>query len=221
MKQLEPVEPEDPSLQVPDYFNLFKSFTVKDLFDARVHYGHKEGSLNEYMKRYIYGSRMGHLIFDLDITAEHLRQALNITAHVALRGGIIIFFNRNPQTAHMVEKMAMECGEYSHTRYWRGGSFTNANVQFGAVTRLPDLCVFFNSLNDILVEHTAIKGAAKMNIPTIGIVDTNSFPNLITWPVPGNDDSPSSIALYCKLFKGAVLAGKAKRKEVLESIENE
>lgn len=214
-------EPEDISLTVPDFFNLYNSFTVKDLFDARVHYGHKEGSLNEHMKRYLYGSRMGHLIFDLDVTAEHLRQALNVTAHIAFHGGIILFFNRNPQTGHMVEKMASECGEYAHTRYWRGGSFTNSNVQFAAVTRLPDLCIFFNTLNDILRDHTAIVGAAKMNIPTIGIVDSNANPNLITWPVPGNDDSPTSIALYCKLFKGAVLAGKAKRKEVLENTKEE
>lgn len=218
MRQLQPeTEPLDHTLTVPDYFNLYNTFTVKDLFDARVHYGHKEGSLHDLMKRYIYGNRMGHLIFDLDVTAEHLRQALNITAHVAFRGGIILFFNRNPQSAHMVERMAMECGEYSHTKYWRGGSFTNANVQFGAVTRLPDLCIFFNTLNDILAQHTAISGAAKMNIPTIGIVDSNCNPNLISWPVPGNDDSSASIALYCKLFKNAVLAGKAKRKEVLES----
>jgi len=208
-------EPVDPSLTVPDYFNVYNTFTVKDLFDARVHYGHKEGSVDDRMKEFFYGSRLGHIVFDLDKTAIHLREALNITAHIAFRGGIILFFNRSPSTAHMVERTAMECGEYAHTKYWRGGSFTNANVQFGAVTRLPDLCIFLNTLNDILVQHTAVRDAAKMNIPTIGIVDSNCNPNLITWPVPGNDDSPASIELYCKLFKTAILKGKEKRKEVL------
>jgi len=61
-------------------------------------------------------------------------------------------------------------------------------------------------------EHRAISGAAKMLIPTVGIVDTNCDPNLVTFPVPGNDDSLSSIGLFCKVFKEAILRGKAKRK---------
>lgn len=203
-------------LDHPDYFQVHNLFSVKDLFDARVHYGHKEGSLNDNMRPYIYGSRLGHLIFDLDITADHLRKALNFTAHIAYRGGIILFFNRNALNAHLVEKTAVECGEYSHTRYWRGGIFTNANRQFGAVTRLPDLCIFLNTQNNILAQHTAVRDSAKMLIPTIGIVDTNCNPNLITYPVPGNDDSPASIQLYCKLFKAAIFRGKEERKKFMQ-----
>lgn len=188
-------------------------FTVADLFNARVHYGHKIGSLNDNMKPYIYGARLNHLIFDLNTTAEHLLKALNFAAHIAYRDGIILLVCRHPQNANIVERTAMECGEFSHTRYWRGGIFTNSTFQFQAVTRLPDLCIFFNTLNTVLLEHVGIKDAAKMLIPTIGICDTNSNPNLITYPVPGNDDSPASIELYCNLFKKAILLGKEKRKE--------
>ncbi|XP_055627863.1 28S ribosomal protein S2, mitochondrial isoform X1 [Toxorhynchites rutilus septentrionalis] len=203
----------DEILKHSDYFGVHRLFTVEDLFKARVHFGHKEGTLHDNMKGYLYGSRLGHCIIDLDKTAQHLRLALNITAHIAYRGGIILFFNRNALNAHIVEKTAMECGEFSHTRFWRGGVFTNANVQFGAVTRLPDLCIFLNTQTNILEMHTAVKDSAKMNIPTIGVVDTNCNPNLITYPVPGNDDTPSAIELYCNLFKNAILLGKAKMKE--------
>ncbi|XP_050677525.1 28S ribosomal protein S2, mitochondrial isoform X1 [Leptidea sinapis] len=203
-------------LDYPDFFQVHKLFTVKDLFDARVHFGHKEGSLNEFMAPYLYGSRLGHLIFDLDITAEHLRKALNFTAHIAYRGGVICFFNRNALNAHLVEKTAQECGEYAHTRFWRGGIFTNANHQFGAITRLPDLCIFLNTQNNILHQHTAVRDSAKMLIPTIGIVDTNCNPNLITYPVPGNDDTPAAIQLYCKLFKAAIQLGKEARMKFLQ-----
>ncbi|XP_050301104.1 28S ribosomal protein S2, mitochondrial [Anthonomus grandis grandis] len=202
-------------LKHPDYFNVHNMFTVKDLFNAKVHYGHREGSLDNKMLPYIYGSRLGHIIFDLDKTAEYLRAALNITAHIAYRDGIILFFLRGAQNAHLVENCAKECGEFAHTRYWRGGIFTNSEKQFGAVTRLPDLCIFLNTLNDILAQHTAIRDSAKMGIATIGIVDSNCDPNIITYPVPGNDDSPSSIELYCKLFKEAIWRGKEKRKEHL------
>ncbi|XP_037040877.1 28S ribosomal protein S2, mitochondrial [Bradysia coprophila] len=207
--------PEAEALNHPDFFNVHDLFTVRDLFNARVHLGHKDGSLDDRMRPFIFGSRLGHLIFDLDKTAAHLRQALNVTAHIAYRDGVILMFNRNAQNAHIVERTALESGEYSHTRFWRGGIFTNANVQFNAVTRLPDLCIFFNTLNNVLVQHSAVKDSAKMAIPTVGIVDSNCNPNLITYPVPGNDDSPAAIELYCKLFKEAILRGKEKRKEML------
>ncbi|XP_017152047.1 28S ribosomal protein S2, mitochondrial [Drosophila miranda] len=214
-------EPEDIAvieqriLKHPDYFQVHNLFTVRDLFNARVHYGHKEGSLDDRMRPYLYGNRLGHLIFDLDKTAVHLRDALNFVAHIAFRDGIILFFNRNALNAHLVEQKALEAGEFSHTRFWRGGIFTNANVQFDAVTRLPDLCIFLNTQNNVMSQHTAVRDAAKMAIPTVGIVDSNCNPNLITYPVPGNDDSPAAVELYCNLFKEAILRGKRKRRELL------
>ena len=200
-------------LQHPDYFHVHNLFTIKDLFEARVHYGHMEGSFDERMSPYIYGSRMGHMIFDLDKTAEYLRSALNIAAHTAYRDGVILFFLRGAQNSHMVENLALECGEFAHTRFWRGGIFTNSSKQFGEITRLPDLCIFFNTLNNILTQHTAVRDSAKMRIATIGVVDSNCNPNLITYPIPGNDDSPSAIQFYCNVFKAAILRGKEQRKK--------
>lgn len=189
---------------------------MKDLFNARVHMGHREGSLNEHMLPYILGSRMGHLIFDLDKTLDMLHQALNFTAHIAYRDGIILFITQSPQNGHLIEKTALECKEFAHTRVWRQGMFTNSTMIFGAVTRLPDLVIFFNTQTTVLEEHWAVKEAAKMCIPTVGVVDTNCSPNLITYPVPGNDDSPIAIQLYCSLFKEAILKGKKERKRVIE-----
>jgi len=60
--------------------------------------------------------------------------------------------------------------------------------------------------------HGIVNDAAKMLIPTVGIVDSNCGPNLITYPVPGNDDSLCAVELYCRLFKEAILRGKSKRK---------
>jgi small subunit ribosomal protein S2 len=70
-----------------------------------------------------------------------------------------------------------------------------------------------------MTQHTAIRDSAKMNIPTIGIVDSNCSPDLVSYVVPGNDDSPASVDLYCKLFKEAILRGKKKRNEFLVEIE--
>jgi len=200
------------SLQSPDYFQVYNLFTIKDLFEARVHMGHKIGSLVPEMRPFIFGKRFDSLIFDLDITAFHLRQALNFIAHIAYRQGIILFITRSPQTMNLVETTAIEAGEYAHTRAWDTAVFTNSISKFGGITRLPDVVIFLNTLDTVLSTHGAVKDAAKMLIPTVGIVDSNCRPNLISYPIPGNDDSLPAVQLYCKLFKEAILRGKSKRK---------
>lgn len=196
-------------------------FTVKDLFDARVHFGHKLGSLHAKMNPYVFGKRFDHLIIDLEQTAHHLREALNFAAHVAYRGGIILFVSNYQQHCPLIEKTAMECGEYAHTRTWNLGTFVNSTPAFGCTIRLPDLVIFLNTLNTVMNVHKAVFESAKMNIPSIGIVDTNCDPTIITYPVPGNDDSVSSVELYLKLFKTAILKGKEVRKKELEDVPEE
>ncbi|XP_066436337.1 small ribosomal subunit protein uS2m isoform X2 [Eleutherodactylus coqui] len=201
-------------LKHTDFFNLKELLSIPALFEARVHLGHKKGCRHRLMESYIFGCRLDQDIIDLDQTLEHLQMALNFTAHIAYRNGIILFICRNRQFSHQVETLAQECGEYAHTRFWRGGLLTNANVQLGSRVRLPDLIVFLGSLNTVFEQHTAIRDAAKMQIPTVGIVDTNCNPSLISYPVPGNDDSPSAMALYCQLFKMTITRAKAKRKQM-------
>ncbi|XP_019396462.1 PREDICTED: 28S ribosomal protein S2, mitochondrial [Crocodylus porosus] len=211
------------SLKHPDYFNVKELFSLKDLFEARVHLGHKKGCRHRFMEPYIFGCRLQQDIIDLDQTMDHLQLALNFTAHIAYRKGIILFVCRNRQFGHMVELMAKDCGEYAHTRYWGGGLLTNSHVVYGGNVRLPDLLIFLSTLNNVFESHVAIRDAAKMNIPTVGVVDTNCNPSLITYPIPGNDDSPSAMELYCKLFKMTIIRGKDKRKqmEALYKLQNQ
>ncbi|OGN49590.1 MAG: 30S ribosomal protein S2, partial [Caulobacterales bacterium RIFOXYB1_FULL_67_16] len=58
-------------------------------------------------------------------------------------------------------------------------------------------------------EAIAIQEARKLNIPIIAILDTNSDPDGITYPVPGNDDAARAIQTYCDLIADAVLDGLA------------
>ncbi|KAM9841745.1 small ribosomal subunit protein uS2m [Aulostomus maculatus] len=199
-------------LEKPDFFRLSELFTLKQLFDARVHLGHKAGCRHRLMAPYLYGCRLGHDIIDLDQTMELLQQALNFTAHIAYRGGIILFISRRRQFCHLVESTAKSCGEYAHTRYWQGGLFTNLEMQLDHHVRLPDLVIFLSTLNNVLKMHQAIKETAKMNIPTVGVVDSNCNPCLVTYPVPGNDDTPDSVELYCELFQKTILRAKDTRR---------
>nr|CAB3263999.1 28S ribosomal protein S2, mitochondrial-like [Phallusia mammillata] len=188
-------------LKHEDFFGVKDLVTVEDLFKARVHYGHKLGSRNENMKEYLFGCRLDVDIFDLDKTIVHMHTALNFLAHMAFREAIILFITKNPIYAHKVETMAKECGQYAQTRFWHNGCFTNTESVFNTFTwklRLPDVCVFLSLDDRVNSQHEAINEAAKMGISTVGVVDSNVNPTLITYPIPGNDDSIPSAELYCR-----------------------
>ncbi|CAH8290580.1 unnamed protein product [Heterobilharzia americana] len=157
---------------------------------------------------YIYGCRQGIDIIDLEQTNSLLFDALNFTAHIAYRQGIILFMYPYKQMLPLVERTAESVGEYSYCRKWNGGVFTNSSSVFHNQVRLPDLVVFLSTCNSISRSHPAVRDAAKMLIPSVGIVDTNSDPRLVSYPVPGNDDSPTSVRLFCALFSEAIARGK-------------
>lgn len=65
---------------------------------------------------------------------------------------------------------------------------------------------------DILKEHIAVAEARRLNIPTFAIVDTNSNPNLIDFPIPANDDASKSIYVIVKAICDAIAEGMTERK---------
>jgi small subunit ribosomal protein S2 len=68
---------------------------------------------------------------------------------------------------------------------------------------LPDILVII----DTNKESIAVQEAAKLGIPVVAVLDSNSSPDGITFPVPGNDDALRAIELYCDLFAGSVISG--------------
>uniref|UniRef100_A0A0N5C037 Small ribosomal subunit protein uS2m n=1 Tax=Strongyloides papillosus TaxID=174720 RepID=A0A0N5C037_STREA len=204
-------------LQHKDYFNVSELVTINDLFKRRVHYGHKIGTLSENMKWALFGERLGVCIFDLKITQEHLIKALNFLAHIAYRGGIILFVSSDRVNMLHIEKTAEEVGQYSHTRKWQEGTLMNINNLFGAPVRLPDAIVMTSTLTSVLETHPCIIEAAKMTIPTVAVCDSNSDPNYITYAIPGNDDTPIAVRYYLSLFREAILRGQNERKKDMDA----
>jgi len=76
------------------------------------------------------------------------------------------------------------------------------------LTRLPAALFVV----DILKEHIAVAEAKKLNIPTFAIVDTNSNPNEVDFPIPANDDASKSISLVVNVMIQAIEEGLAERK---------
>ena len=198
---------EDPLVH-PDFFDVNALTSVRQLFEARVHLGHKTGTWNPRMKPYLFGSRAGLHIIDLDKTLCHLRRALNVAGHVAYRNGIILFVNERSQFERVVQKAARDCGEYFVAQRWIAGTLTNSYMLLGTL-RLPDLIIFLS----VPPSQTAIREAVMSNIPSIGVVDSDCNPNLISYPIPGNDDTPTAVQLYLSLFSEVISRAKAKRRE--------
>merc|ERR1712227_531520 len=88
------------------------------------------------------------------------------------------------------------------------------NVTFKQEVRLPDLVVMVHTKDKHQYnDHRAIIDAGKVSIPTVGLVDTDCNPNMITYPVPGNDDTQDSVQLFLNLVKSSINLGKKKRAE--------
>jgi small subunit ribosomal protein S2 len=68
---------------------------------------------------------------------------------------------------------------------------------------LPDILFII----DTNKEKLAVEEATKLGIPVIAVLDSNSDPQGVTYPIPGNDDAIRAITLYCELISGAVLDG--------------
>jgi small subunit ribosomal protein S2 len=73
--------------------------------------------------------------------------------------------------------------------------------------KLPDMLFVV----DAVKEHTAVLEARRLGIPVVAPLDTNCDPDLITYPIPGNDDAIRSIQLFCREMTAAINEGKALR----------
>jgi small subunit ribosomal protein S2 len=93
-------------------------------------------------------------------------------------------------------------------------------INFGSISDLGRLpAALF--IVDITKEHIAVAEARRLNIPTFAIVDTNSNPNLVDYPIPANDDAAKSIALVMDIIVAAIQEGLSERKSDKDKGEEE
>jgi small subunit ribosomal protein S2 len=91
-------------------------------------------------------------------------------------------------------------------------------MYFGGIRdmkKLPDMLFII----DAVKEHTAVLEARRLGIPVVAPLDTNCDPDLITYPIPGNDDAIRSIQLFCREMTAAINEGKALRDGANEEAE--
>ena len=222
-------------------------FSMRQLLEAGVHYGHQTARWNPRMGEYIYGDRNGIHILDLTQTVPMLDAALKVVRDTVAKNGRILFVGTKRQAQKPIAEAAEKCAQFYMNHRWLGGTLTNWRTVSGSIARLRELETVLatggegrvkkelltlqrekdklelslggikdmGSIPDIMFvidtnkEAIAIQEARKLNIPIIAILDTNSDPDGITYPVPGNDDAARAIQTYCDLIADAVLDGLA------------
>jgi small subunit ribosomal protein S2 len=116
-----------------------RPLTVKELFEAGVHFGHQTRRWNPKMRPFLYGSRNGTHIIDLDQTVQLFRRAFNFVSDVVARGGHIMFVGTKRQAQDIVREEAQRAAQYYVVNRWLGGTLTNFRTIKGGLERLRAL----------------------------------------------------------------------------------
>ncbi|MCV6596659.1 MAG: 30S ribosomal protein S2 [Mangrovicoccus sp.] len=111
-------------------------FTMRQLLEAGVHFGHQTQRWNPRMETFIYGSRNGIHILDLTQTAPMLDAALNAIQETVAKGGRILFVGTKRQAQKPVAEAAEKCAQYYMNHRWLGGTLTNWKTVSQSINRL-------------------------------------------------------------------------------------
>jgi len=222
---------------------------IKQLLEAGVHFGHQTKRWNPKMKKFIFGSRSGIYIIDLEKTEECINAARDFLTEIASKGEFVLFVGTKKQAQDVIKQEAIRSGMYYVTDRWPGGMLTNFATIKKSINRLKDIEKMrldgtFEKLTkkevallekelaklnknfsgivsmermpkavfvvDTKKEETAVLEARRLGIPVIGLIDTNSNPALVDYPIPGNDDATKSIRTVAAIIADTIIEGRKK-----------
>ena len=115
------------------------TFTMRQLLEAGVHFGHHTRRWNPKMEHFIFGERNGIHILDLQQTMPLFGRALEAMRDTAAKGGRILFVGTKRAAADKIAETAKACGQYYVNHRWLGGMLTNWATVSHSIKRLRDL----------------------------------------------------------------------------------
>ena len=115
------------------------SFTMRQMLEAGVHFGHSTRRWNPRMKPFIFGERNKIHILDLQQTVPMLYAALKAMSEVTSRGGRVLFVGTKRAAADKIAETARNCGQYYVNHRWLGGMMTNWATVSQSIRRLREL----------------------------------------------------------------------------------
>ncbi len=111
-------------------------FSMRQLLEAGVHFGHQTQRWNPRMQEFIYGDRNGIHIIDLTQTVPMLDAALNVVRETVAKGGRVLFVGTKRQAQKPIADAAERCAQYYMNHRWLGGTLTNWKTVSQSIQRL-------------------------------------------------------------------------------------
>ena len=221
--------------------------SMKKMLEAGVHFGHRARFWHPKMEPFIYGTRNGVHIINLEKTLPQFNDVLNFASKTAAQGGSILFVGTKRAASNIIKEEAIRCGMPYVNHRWLGGMMTNYKTIKASIKRLKDLEFLAEEgfaqyskkealsmtremeklerslggikdlggipdvvfVVDIGHERNAVREARILQLPIIGVVDSNHSPEGIDYMIAGNDDSIRAINYYAREVANAVLEAKA------------
>ncbi len=157
-------------------------FSMRQLLEAGVHFGHQTHRWNPKMRTYIFGDRGGVHIIDLSQTVPLLHQALTKVRDVVAGGGRILFVGTKRQAQQPVAEAAERCAQYFMNHRWLGGTLTNWETVSGSIKRLGEIEETLAGEGKSLTKKEQLnmtREAEKLNLSLGGIRDMGGLPDLM------------------------------------------
>lgn len=212
---------------------IFFALNYNQLLMHGVHVGHGLSNTLLYSAWMISAFRQSIAIIDLFKSLTMFRISFLIITNILALNHPIWFINLDKATEDYVRQAALSCGEFPVTSHWIRGTLSNYNIVFNAYKRLmrvPALVKsaktksytsFFDSwflsrhswprlifTSNINICYYPSMEAMSLKIPSIAIVDTNTWTQATSLPIPGNDESMGCLVFYNDIMAGFILSRK-------------
>ena len=158
--------------------------TLKDMFDAGLHFGHQTKRWNPKMKGYIFDKRNGIHVIDLTQSVALLDEAAEFLKNTVLAGKKVLFVATKKQVSEIVKNAAESVEQYHMTERWLGGTLTNAKTIRSSVKRMRQLQATAKANGGELSQHKQEasmlrRELAKLEKNLTGVADMAELPGAV------------------------------------------
>ncbi|WBU58165.1 30S ribosomal protein S2 [Paracoccus sediminicola] len=157
-------------------------FSMRQLLEAGVHYGHQTQRWNPRMSEYIYGDRNGIHIVDLTQTVPMLDQALNAVRETVAKGGRVLFVGTKRQAQKPIADAAEKSAQFYMNHRWLGGTLTNWKTVSQSINRLKQIDETMSQGAEGLTKKERLqleREQAKLQASLGGIREMGGLPDLL------------------------------------------
>lgn len=157
-------------------------FSMRQLLEAGVHFGHQTQRWNPRMAEFIYGERNGIHILDLTQTVPMLDAALQVVRDTVAKGGRVLFVGTKRQAQKAVAEAAEKSAQYYMNHRWLGGTLTNWKTVSQSISRLKQIDEVMASGAEGLTKKERLgmeREQAKLQASLGGIREMGGLPDLL------------------------------------------